>query len=92
MVAMLTSLVMGVYDPQANGPGGKVGTDVQTIENWVLWGFFAACVVGLIYAAGKLAWAHHRGGGAMEGGGAIVAVLIACALGAGASGLIGTFA
>jgi len=84
--------VLAVYSPQANGPGGKVGTDVQTLENWAIWLFFAACVIGVLAAAMKLAWQHHRGGGYMEGSGAVAAVLIACAIGAGASGLIGSFA
>jgi hypothetical protein len=92
MLGVLHVVGLAVYSPQANGPGGKVGTDVQTLENWAIWGFFAVCVMGVLAAALKLAWQHHRGGGYMEGSGALAAVLIACAIGAGASGLVGSFA
>ena len=92
MISTVSWLVFAaVYSPSANGPGGKVGSDVQTLENWGLWLFFALCVMGVLAAGGKLMWSHHRGGGFMEGGGGLATVLFACAIGAGASGLVKAF-
>lgn len=74
--------------PDPGGPEAPPGMGgITTILQWLLWGVFGACVVGLLIAAAMMAVANRRGEGGehvSKVGFALVATVIAGA----AAGLV----
>jgi hypothetical protein len=78
--------VLAIIDPgQGTAPPGS--GQLTTLVSYVAWGVTALCVVGVLIAAGKMAVAHHRGGGG-EHAAALGWVLVAAVLAGSASALV----
>lgn len=74
-----------IQSPTSVQPPGTEG--LGTLLNWVFWGVTFLCVVGVMFAAGKMAFAHRRGEGS-EALGQLGWVMGACILGASATSLV----
>jgi hypothetical protein len=88
MAGAFSSLVLAVIDPgEGTAPPGS--DKLTTLVGYVAWGVFALCVVGVLVAAGRMALAHHRGGGGGEQATSLGWVLVACVVAGSASALVG---
>ncbi len=72
---------------QGTAPPG--GAKLMKIVSWVAWATFGICVIGVFVAAGKMAVAHHRGGGGGEHATSLGWVLAASVIAGSAAALVG---
>ncbi|WP_420116578.1 hypothetical protein [Micromonospora sp.] len=87
MSTLKSAIYLAVLDPgQGEAPPGS--DKITTVVNWVAWIVFAACVVGLLICAAKMAIQHRQGGGG-EHGSNLGWVMGACILGGTAGALVG---
>jgi hypothetical protein len=83
-----TAALAGPIDVgQGTAPPGA--GQIKTIVSYLAWGVTAACVAGVLIAAGKMAVAHQRGGGGAEHASSLAWVLIAAVIAGSASALVG---
>lgn len=81
-------VVLAVYNPGA-GEAPPGAAKLETLLRYGAWLMFAACVAGVLYAAGKMAIEHRHGGGGGEGTTRLIWALVAAVVGASASALVG---
>lgn len=91
LVLAQSALAAGVPNPgQGVAPPGSA--DFLKILSWGAWAVFVACVGGVLYSAGKMAFAHSSGGYGGQHQSQLLWVLAACVIAGSASGIVGALA